>query len=203
MKKNTTVAILIGILIIALSIFVGMKVMGNLFGNNQPEEPGVVTELPQVPDNQEDKPQVAQQPKEYVPVVFIGRNNNGEEVYKVVKREYDETIDGTKLRFALTSLIMGPKPSEKQTGIYSEVPSSTNILHVYDKGAYTIVDLSSGFTYGGGTESIYKRIYQLIKTVKRNADKPVYLYIDGRQADVIGGDGIMITQPLSEDSIGE
>ena len=30
-----------------------------------------------------------------------------------------------------------------------------------------------------------------------------YLYIDGKQADVIGGDGIMITQPLSENSIGE
>ena len=34
------------------------------------------------------------------------------------------------------------------------------------------------------------------------ADGP-NLYIDGKQADVIGGDGIMITQPLSENSIGE
>ena len=27
--------------------------------------------------------------------------------------------------------------------------------------------------------------------------------VDGKQADVIGGDGIMITQPLNENSIGE
>ena len=65
------------------------------------------------------------------------------------------------------------------------------------------IDLSSGFVYGGGTDSVYKRLYQLIKTINRNTEKPAYLYIDGKQADVIGGDGIMITQPLSENSIGE
>lgn len=202
-KKNTVFALFAGIFIILLSIFVGIKVTGHLFDNNGEETPGVVTELPELPDGREEQPSEVPVEKEYVPVVFIGKNSNGDEVYKVVKREYDENIDGTKLRFALSSLILGPKQNERNEGIYSEVPTSTNILHVYDKGSHIIVDLSSGFAYGGGTESIYKRLFQLIKTVLRNTEKPAYLYIDGKQADVIGGDGIMITQPLSENSIGE
>ena len=170
----------------------------------EPEEevPGVVTEIPE-PPSEEVPPEKIEKPKEYVPIVFIGKNENGEEVYKIVKREYDEKVDGTKLRFALTSLIMGPIQTEKVGGIYSEVPTSTTVLHIYDKSDKVIIDLSSGFVYGGGTDSVYKRLYQLIKTINRNTEKPAYLYIDGKQADVIGGDGIMITQPLSENSIGE
>ena len=201
-NKKSIILALAGLLIVALLIFLGIKWTDSIIHKEQTENPGVVSELPEVnnddPINQEE-PTV----KEYVPIVFIGKNSNGEEVYKVVKREYDEDVDGAKLRYAISSLILGPKQSEVLAGIYSEVPTSTNVLHVYDKGDHIILDLSSGFTYGGGTESLYKRLFQLIKTVKRNTDKPTYLYIDGRQADVIGGDGIMITQPLSENSIGE
>lgn len=202
-NKKTILTLILGIIIIILSIVLSVKVNGHLFGHNEEEQPGVVTGLPELPEGGEDSQHETPIQKEFVPIVFIGKNSNGDEVYKVVKRQYDGDIDGTKLRFAISSLVLGPNQKEKQEGIYSEVPQSTNILHIYDKGDFIIVDLSSGFAYGGGTESIYKRLFQLIKTVLRNAEKPTYLYIDGKQADVIGGDGIMITQPLSENSIGE
>ena len=204
MNKQQALALLIGLIIIAISIFVGIRVVSPMF--NQPEDqPGVITDIPKedLPnENKEDEPK-EQQTQEYVPIVFIGKNANGEEVYKVIKREYDPEIDGSKLRHALELLILGPKQSEKATGTYSEVPANTNILHIYEREDKVIIDLSSGFSYGGGTESIYKRLFQLIKTVNRNTAKPAYLYINGKQADVIGGDGIMITQPLNENSIGE
>ena len=76
-------------------------------------------------------------------------------------------------------------------------------MNVQERPDRVILDLSRKFENGGGTDSVYKRLYQIIKTAKRNTEKPVYLYIDGKQADVIGGDGIMISQPLSENSIGE
>ena len=59
----------------------------------------------------------------------------------------------------------------------------------------------AAFENGGGTDSLYKRLNQLIKTAKRNTNKPVYLYIEGNKAEVIGGEGIMITQPLNENSL--
>ena len=66
-----------------------------------------------------------------------------------------------------------------------------------------IINLSANFEKGGGTDSIYKRLYQLIKTSRHNSDVPVYLYIEGQRADVIGGDGIMLNQPLSDRSLDE
>ena len=64
-----------------------------------------------------------------------------------------------------------------------------------------LVNLNSSFVNGGGADSLYKRLYQLIKTVKLNSQLPVYLYIDGHKADVIGGEGIMLSQPLGDNSL--
>jgi spore germination protein GerM len=44
-------------------------------------------------------------------------------------------------------------------------------------------------------------LYQLIKTARINSTLPVYLYIDGQRADVVGGEGIMLSQPLSNSSL--
>jgi spore germination protein GerM len=66
-----------------------------------------------------------------------------------------------------------------------------------------MIDLTSAFESGGGTDSTYRRVRQLIKTANANTKLPVYLYINGKQASVIGGDGIMIKQPLNERSLDE
>ena len=66
-----------------------------------------------------------------------------------------------------------------------------------------MIDLTSNFEAGGGAESTYMRIKQVIKTANANTSIPTYLYINGRQANVIGGEGIMIKQPLNERSFDE
>jgi len=170
-------------------------------------------DLTEIPDNPQvtvepDRTDPSQKPpvenpksQEFVNVFFIGKNGNNEEVYRAVKRSYNKDVDGSKIKFAINCLVQGPKSSEKTKGVYTEIPSSTELLGVTEKPDRVIVNLSSAYATGGGTESVYKRLFQLIKTAKRNTEKPVYLFIDGKQADVIGGDGIMITQPLSETSL--
>ena len=149
--------------------------------------------------------EVAEQPevktKEYVNIYFIGKNEHNEEVYKAVQRVYNKDVDGSKLKFAVTSLILGPKLEEKQRGVYTEVPSGAEIINITEQQNKVIVNLNSAFVNGGGTDSLYKRLYQLIKTVNLNSKVPVYLYIDGQQADVVGGEGIMLSQPLSNSSL--
>ena len=110
-KKQQILMGVIGIVIIAISVTVGLKVLSPLTTTGSEEEPGVVAEEPQT--QQEPPTEVQPKEKEFVPIVFIGKNSDGEEVYKVLKREYDKDIDGTKLRFAINSLIMGPKQNEK------------------------------------------------------------------------------------------
>ena len=122
-------------------------------------------------------------------------------MYKAVNREYDKDIDGTKIKFAIDCLIAGPRQNEKAKGVYSEIPAGTRIISINETNDKVIINLNSAFENGGGTDSIYKRLYQLIKTAKRNTDKPVYLYIEGNKAEVIGGEGIMINQPLNEKSL--
>ena len=139
--------------------------------------------------------------KEYVNVFFIGKNEHNEEVYKAVKREYNKEVDGSKVRYAVYSLIGGPKQSEKEHGVYTEVPPYSQVINISEQSDKVIVNLNSSFVNGGGADSLYKRLYQLIKTVKQNTSLPVYLYIDGQRADVVGGEGLMITQPLSNSSL--
>lgn len=144
---------------------------------------------------------VQPQSKVYVNVFFIGQNENKEEVYKAVKRQYDSTVDGSKIKFAVDNLIAGPRPNEREKGVYSEIPTGTEVLYVKEYPDKVIVNLNAAFETGGGTDSLYKRLYQLIKTVKRNTTLPVYLYIEGEKADVIGGEGIMLNQPLNDSSL--
>lgn len=145
--------------------------------------------------------QPEQKEKEYVNIYFIGKNEHNEEVYKAVKREYNKDIDGSKIKFAVTALVRGPKTEEKQRGVYTEIPSSSEVININEQADKIIVNLNSAFVTGGGTDSLYKRLYQLIKTAKLNSSIPVYLYIDGQRADVVGGEGIMLTQPLSNSSL--
>lgn len=192
---------LFGVAMIGASVFLGLKLLSP-DGDLPEPDPSAPIETPQTPST---PPEQAVHPKEkeYVSIVFIGQNENHEEIYKIVKREYSPEIDGSKIKYAISLLVLGPKQSEKAGGVYSEIPTGTSILNIEDRANVVIIDLSRKFEFGGGTDSVYKRIYQLIKTAKRNTDKPVYLYIEGKQADVIGGDGVMISQPLTENSLGE
>ena len=91
--------------------------------------------------------------------------------------------------------------SSKIFDLYS--PSfSTGELETYYP-FYHYEDLSSNFETGGGAESTYMRVKQVIKTVNANTETPAYLYINGHQANVIGGEGIMVRQPLNERSLDE
>ena len=85
--------------------------------------------------------------------------------------------------------------------MYTEIPVNSEVININEQSDKIIVNLNSAFVTGGGTDSLYKRLYQLIKTAKLNSAIPVYLYIDGQRADVVGGEGIMLTQPLSNSSL--
>ena len=165
----------------------------------QPNEVQVMERSVQEDVAEDSKPVIAE--VEYVNVYFIGKNEHNEEVYKAVKREYNQDVDGSKIRFAVNALVRGPKAEERLRGVYTEVPMDAKVINITEQPDKVIVNLNSAFVTGGGTESLYKRLYQLIKTVKLNSNLPVYLYIDGQRADVVGGEGIMLSQPLSNSSL--
>lgn len=155
------------------------------------------------PSEPKEEPQQTEQskPKEIVSIYFIGQNSKKEDVYKIVKRDFDKETDGTKLDFAINELLKGPTAIEKAQGIYSEIPKDTKLRSISKINGKRYIDLSIEFEQGGGTDGLYKRLYQLIKTVNKNSSEDVYLKIEGREVDVIGGEGIMFTQPLTSKSL--
>ncbi len=193
--KQKLFLVFVGILMAVVSVKYGLSVL-------IPQEilPGDV-QVTERKAEEVEEPKVEEKEKVYVHIFFIGQNANHEEVYKAVKREYDEEIDGSKLKFAIHSLVTGPKVNEREKGVYTEIPVGTEILSIRELPDKAIINLSSEFETGGGTDSLYKRLYQLIKTARRNSEVPVYLYIEGERADVVGGEGIMLSQPLSDRSL--
>ncbi len=136
--------------------------------------------------------------KAYIYFLALDSEDNG--IYKKVEREIPQGEN--KLEFAIKELLKGPNIVEKAQGAYSEVPKTTKLLGIKQKGDKVIIDFNSDFQYGGGTDSVYSRMMQLIKTAINNTkNKKIYLYLDGKQVNFIGGEGIMITQPLNEKSL--
>ncbi len=200
MRKNERVFLgVTAVIMVAVCSVLGLRMLYH----NDENVSGPLTPVPETQVQKQEEPKTELQPVEkvYVNVFFIGQNANKEEVYRAVNREYDKDIDGPKIKFAIQSLISGPTAYEKSKGVYSEIPAGTRVISINETADKIVINLNSAFENGGGTDSLYKRLYQLIKTAKRNTDKPVYLYIEGNKADVIGGEGIMITQPLNENSL--
>ena len=200
MRKNERVFLgVTAVIMVAVCSVLGLRMLYH----NDENVSGPLTPVPETQVQKQEEPKTEPQPVEkvYVNVFFIGQNANKEEVYRAVNREYDKDIDGPKIKFAIQSLISGPTAYEKSKGVYSEIPAGTRVISINETADKIVINLNSAFENGGGTDSLYKRLYQLIKTAKRNTDKPVYLYIEGNKADVIGGEAIMITQPLNENSL--
>lgn len=201
MRKDEKVFLgITAVIMVAVCSFLGLRMLYH----NDASVSGPIIPVEETSQKSE-KHTEAQTPKPvekvYVNIFFIGQDANKQEIYRAVNREYDKDVDGSKIKFAIENLITGPTTYEKSKGVYSEIPAGTHIIAINETADKVIINLNSTFETGGGTDSIYKRLNQLIKTAKRNTNKHVYLYIEGNKAEVIGGEGIMITQPLSESSL--
>ena len=201
------------IILLTLSFFFIKEKWGNNISNLLSSIDGIPKiELPSIKKEDKKKEEIVKKPtevptkkevtndKETVSIYFLALDSNDNGIYKKVQREIP--IGQNRLEYAINELLKGPNIVEKSTGAYSEIPKTTKLLKIKQNGNKIIIDFSSDFQYGGGTDSIYSRMMQLIKTALANTEnKKIYLYLDGKQVNFIGGEGIMITQPLNEKSL--
>lgn len=120
-----------------------------------------------------------------------------------INRSCDSSVEKSCFAFAINELLLAPSKWEKSKGFTSEIPQGTKLLSLRESPESILIDLSADFESGGGAESTYMRIKQLIKTANSNSFAPTYLYINGKQVNVIGGEGVMLKQPLNERSLDE
>ena len=165
--------------------------------NNSELPPAILEEITTTTPNE--VPTVTPQKHTVKSVKIFVTDSNGK--IRSLNRKCDTAQEKSCFAFAIKELVSAPSNWEKSKGFASEIPSGTKILSIREGEGSVMVDLSSAFESGGGAESTCTRVMQVIKTAKANTNLPVYLYINGKQADVIGGEGIMIKQPLSERSL--
>ena len=145
-------------------------------------------------ENEKTSPEETEIKEQNVKIFVV--DNTG--TIRSVNRSCNRNAESSCFEYAIKELVKGPSKWEKSKGFSSEIPQGTRVLSIRETQNSIMIDLSKDFETGGGTDSTYYRMKQVIKTANANTKVPVYLYINGNQARVIGGDGIMVKQPLSE-----
>jgi spore germination protein GerM len=83
----------------------------------------------------------------------------------------------------------------------SVIPPGTKILGVKVEKDAVRVNLSEQFTSGGGSASMIGRLGQVVYTATTlKPTSQVYIEVNGKQLDVLGGEGLELEQPLTRES---
>ena len=106
------------------------------------------------------------------------------------------------LRAALEELLTGPTVEEADAGLFTIVPIGTELRDLNLVDGLATVDLSSEFESGGGSLSMVARVGQIVFTATQfeNVDR-VEFWLDGEPVDAIGGEGVMVDEPLTRADI--
>ena len=82
----------------------------------------------------------------------------------------------------------------------SAIPKGTKILGTKVEKDTVRINLSNEFTSGGGSASMTGRVGQVVYTATAlNPKAKVYISVNGKQLDVLGGEGLELEQPMTRE----
>jgi Sporulation and spore germination/Immunoglobulin-like domain of bacterial spore germination len=119
----------------------------------------------------------------------------GESLFLVERTQEATPRIGTA---AMESLLAGPNTQEQAAAVGSQIPSGTQLLGLNVDNGVATVDLTSEFESGGGSASMNMRIAQVVYTLTQFPTvKGVLFELDGQRVDVLGGEGVIVDQPVT------
>jgi Sporulation and spore germination/Immunoglobulin-like domain of bacterial spore germination len=119
----------------------------------------------------------------------------GESLFMVKRTQEATPRIGTA---AMESLIAGPSTQEQAAAVGSQIPAGTQLLGLNVDNGVATVDLTSEFESGGGSASMNMRIAQVVYTLTQFPTvKGVLFQLDGQRVDVLGGEGVIVDQPVT------
>ncbi|MEO0490877.1 MAG: GerMN domain-containing protein, partial [Cyanobacteria bacterium J06659_2] len=94
--------------------------------------------------------------------------------------------------------------SSSEAGPFSAIPEDTELLDLAVESDGVHVNLSSDFQFGGGSASMTGRLAQVIYTASSlEPTTAVWLSVDGEPLEVLGGEGLIIDQPMTRSQFEE
>jgi spore germination protein GerM len=114
---------------------------------------------------------------------------------------FDKSVQPNQvLEAALNNLLAGPD-TEKYT---TTIPEGTKLLGLKVDKEGVHVNLSQEFTSGGGSASMTSRLAQVIYTATSlNPEGNVWLEVEGKPLEHLGGEGLIINQPMTRQDFQE
>lgn len=116
---------------------------------------------------------------------------------KLVSQSLTVSITGEPnqiLTKAFQILFAGPKKGKGSTTI----PLGTKLLSIKQENNSVYLNLSSEFTSGGGSASMQGRLGQVLYTATSlNKNASVYIQVDGKPLNILGGEGVELQQPMT------
>ncbi|MDJ0774978.1 MAG: GerMN domain-containing protein [Mastigocoleus sp. MO_167.B18] len=104
------------------------------------------------------------------------------------------------LQTAFKQLLAGPTEGTESTTI----PQGTQLLGIKVESDAVRINLSEEFTSGGGSTSMTGRLGQVIYTATSLDPKAkVYIEVNGKPLEVLGGEGLVLNQPLTRESFNQ
>lgn len=98
------------------------------------------------------------------------------------------------LKSALTAMLQEPV---KEPKFYSAIPAGTKLLDFSVKGKDIRLNLSKEFKSGGGSAGVNGRVVQVLYTATSlDPDANVFLSVEGKPVQYLGGEGLEIPQPV-------
>jgi len=103
---------------------------------------------------------------------------------------------------AIQALLQGPTSAEQDAGMFTAIPTGTTFRTLDIKNGVATVDLSQEYASGGGSLSMFTRLAQVVFTLTQfpTVDS-VRFKLDGSLIDVLGGEGIIVDEPLSREDL--
>jgi spore germination protein GerM len=162
---------------------------------SQPKAPQAIPAAPPAASQNFIKPSAQAPTTEKTAQIFWLRDaaTDMELVPVAVKVKSDDRQEAL-LTAAVNNLLSGAPSKDLITGI----PQGTQLRSLKVKADSIYVDLTKPFTTGGGSLSMTGRLAQILYTATSLDPKAkVYLSVEGKPLTVLGGEGLIVEQPLT------